>query len=61
MVYLGRMRSVAVNWERRDRYSNYEGPTPDTTLGTASAVNPLNAVWAHFNIYIFFTPLFHAS
>lgn len=54
MVYLGRMRSVAVNWERRDRYSNYEGPTPDTTLGTASAVSPLNAVWPHFNICYFF-------
>ncbi|KAM5566327.1 katanin p80 WD40 repeat-containing subunit B1 [Rosa sericea] len=39
----GRMRSIAVNWERRDRYSNYEGPTSDTTMGTASAINPLNA------------------
>lgn len=32
----GRMRSLAVNWEKRDRYSNYEGPTPNSTLGTAS-------------------------
>ncbi|XP_050375143.1 katanin p80 WD40 repeat-containing subunit B1 homolog KTN80.4 isoform X2 [Argentina anserina] len=39
----GRMRSIAVNWERRERCSNYEGPFSETTLGSASAVNPLNA------------------
>ncbi|XP_050118959.1 katanin p80 WD40 repeat-containing subunit B1 homolog KTN80.3 isoform X3 [Malus sylvestris] len=35
----GRMRSIAVNWEKRERNSNYEGPTSNGTMGTASAPN----------------------
>ncbi|XP_021912608.1 katanin p80 WD40 repeat-containing subunit B1 homolog isoform X2 [Carica papaya] len=43
----GRMRSVAINWERRGRSSNYEGQrspnyegtVSNITLGNVSAVN----------------------
>ncbi|KAM1084940.1 hypothetical protein ACFX13_010946 [Malus domestica] len=35
----GRMRSIAVNWEKRERNSNYERPTSNGTMGTASAPN----------------------
>ncbi|KAL5542942.1 hypothetical protein UlMin_010652 [Ulmus minor] len=34
-----RARSIAVNWEKRDRYSNYEGPTSSISSGAVSAVN----------------------
>ncbi|XP_024027095.1 katanin p80 WD40 repeat-containing subunit B1 homolog [Morus notabilis] len=40
----GRARSIAVNWERRERYSNFEGPTSSVYSGAVSAANmlPLN-------------------
>lgn len=40
----GRARSIAVNWEKRERYSNYEGPTSSISSGAVSAANmvPLN-------------------
>ncbi|KAJ6323336.1 hypothetical protein OIU77_013036 [Salix suchowensis] len=40
----GRMRALAVNWEKRGRSSSYEGPTSGISTGTASVVNviPLN-------------------
>lgn len=43
---LGRARSIAVNWEKRERYSNYEGPTSSISSGAVSAANvvPLNVV-----------------
>ncbi|PON36542.1 Katanin p80 subunit B [Parasponia andersonii] len=37
----GRARSIAVNWEKRDRFSNYEGPTSNISAGAVSTVNIL--------------------
>ncbi|KAJ4838561.1 hypothetical protein Tsubulata_024645 [Turnera subulata] len=41
----GRMRSLAVNWERRGRSSSYEGPTSGISSGRETIVSmlPLNA------------------
>ena len=41
MVILGRARSIAVNWEKRDRFSNYEGPTSSISSGAVSTGNVL--------------------
>lgn len=35
----GRMRSTAINWERRGRFSNYDGPSPNVSLRSASGVD----------------------
>ncbi|XP_030507289.1 katanin p80 WD40 repeat-containing subunit B1 homolog KTN80.4 isoform X2 [Cannabis sativa] len=35
----GRARSIAVNWEKRDRFSNYEGPTSSISSGAVSTGN----------------------
>ncbi|XP_062108020.1 katanin p80 WD40 repeat-containing subunit B1 homolog KTN80.4-like isoform X2 [Humulus lupulus] len=32
----GRARSIAVNWEKRDRFSNFEGPTSSISSGAVS-------------------------
>lgn len=41
----GRARSLAVNWEKRERPATYEGPTSGVPPGTVSAANmlPFNA------------------
>ncbi|KAF3457932.1 hypothetical protein FNV43_RR02593 [Rhamnella rubrinervis] len=41
----GRTRTIAGNWEKRERFSNYEGPTSSISFGAVSATNvlPLNA------------------
>ncbi|KDP33053.1 hypothetical protein JCGZ_13639 [Jatropha curcas] len=38
----GRMRSLVINWEKRGRSPNYEGPTSESSPGAASAVNMLS-------------------
>ncbi|KAF9675125.1 hypothetical protein SADUNF_Sadunf10G0198800 [Salix dunnii] len=42
--YVGRMRSIMINWEKRGSSSSYVGPTSDISTGTATVVNvlPLN-------------------
>lgn len=49
--YVGRMRSIMINWEKRGSSSSYEGPTSDISAGTASVVNvlPLSMVGIDFN------------
>ncbi|XP_015886848.2 katanin p80 WD40 repeat-containing subunit B1 homolog KTN80.4 isoform X3 [Ziziphus jujuba] len=37
----GRTRTIAVNWEKRERYSNFEGPTSSVSDATVSATNVL--------------------
>lgn len=57
---LGRTRTIAVNWEKRERFSNYEGPTSSISSGAVSATNvlPLNAVRSHFNYVLYFCHIF---
>jgi hypothetical protein len=52
--YIGRMRSLMINWEKRGRSSSYEGPTSGTSTGTGSVVNvlPLNMVGIDFNFCV---------
>jgi katanin p80 WD40 repeat-containing subunit B1 len=49
--YVGRMRSLMINWEKRGSSPSYEGPTSGISAGTSSVVNvlPLNMVGFDFN------------
>jgi katanin p80 WD40 repeat-containing subunit B1 len=44
--FSGRTRSLVVNWEKKERSPNYEGPTSSIPPASVSAANmlPFNAV-----------------
>lgn len=48
------MRSGAVNWEKRERFLNYDGPVSTHTTGTISGANmvPLSMVLQHRSSFV---------